>query len=166
MAFSPDPSINHNIASEAHHNGTSNGSFKGVFIGNGSPLVHSCGYMENVRSSSTLPHHNSSLISHFRSWLREKCSLVCLSSPDSDFSNSHRIFSSSIIQDIMTLSGCWKCLHGLLYFDFRDIDKQKLARLVTLPPHPASAQSDPCCDISLNSIPHTIVERGSLIIEP
>ena len=38
-----------------------NGSFKGVLSSNGRPLSPSCGYTENVRSSSTLslPHRNS-----------------------------------------------------------------------------------------------------------
>ena len=44
-----DPSINHNITRNAHHNGTAQWFL--VYIGNGNLLAPSCGYAENVRYS-------------------------------------------------------------------------------------------------------------------
>jgi len=61
MAFAPDPSINHNIASKAHHDGTAQWFFQGSIFKKWNPLIPSCGYMENVRTPglhhATAPDH-------------------------------------------------------------------------------------------------------------
>jgi hypothetical protein len=41
----------------------------------------------------------------------------------------------------------WEGLDGLFYFDFRDVDKQKLGNLLPSLLIQLSARSDPCCDI-------------------
>ena len=51
------------------------------------------------------------------------------------------------------------------YFDFRDVDKQKLSNLLPSLLIQLSARSDPCCDIlSPDSIRYTTVEYGDQAI--
>jgi hypothetical protein len=55
--------------------------------------------------------------------------------------------SSSIVQDIMVLRDSGQASMAYFYFDFRDIDKQKLHDLLRSILIQLSARSDPCCDI-------------------
>src|SRR5258708_2357934 len=70
---------------------------------------------------ATTPDHLS-----FHSWIREKCTLVCPSSAFPPLSIQHIIFSSSIIEDTMALRDAGRASMAYFYFDFRDVDKQKL----------------------------------------
>jgi NACHT domain-containing protein len=83
----------------------------------------------------------------FVSWVREKCPLVCSSSAFPPLSNQHIIFSSSIVEDIMALRDAGRASIAYFYFDFRDVDKQKLQNLLLSLLIQLSAQSDSCCDI-------------------
>jgi hypothetical protein len=56
-------------------------------------------------------------------------------------------FSSSIIQDIIPSNDVGKALIAYFYFDFRDIDKQGLHKLLSSLLIQLSARSDLCCDI-------------------
>src|SRR5207302_112924 len=76
----------------------------------------------------------------------EEHSLVRSSSTCSTLSDSHDGLSSSVIQDIMILNDSGKALMAYFYFDFRDVDKQKLQDLLPSLLIQFSAQSDPCCD--------------------
>ena len=55
--------------------------------------------------------------------------------------------SSSIIQDIMTLCDSGSASMAYFYFDFKDIDKQKLQNVLPSFLIQLSARSDPSCDI-------------------
>jgi NACHT domain len=55
--------------------------------------------------------------------------------------------SSSIIQDIMVLRDAGGASMAYFYFDFRDVDQQKLRDLLRSLLIQLSARSDPCCDI-------------------
>src|SRR5258708_10002539 len=90
---------------------------------------------------ATTPDHLS-----FHSWIREKCTLVCPSSAFPPLSIQHIIFSSSIIQDLMALRDAGRASMAYFYFDFRDVDKQKLCNLLPSLLVQLSARSDACCD--------------------
>jgi len=89
----PDPSINHNIASKAHYNGTSQWFFQK---------------------------------SIYKQWNSAGPFLWIHGKPGSGKS----VLCSSIIQDIMTLCDAGSTCMAYFYFDFRDIDKQKLRDLL------------------------------------
>ena len=91
---------------------------------------------------ATTPDHLS-----FHSWIREKCTLVCPSSAFPPLSIQHIIFSSSIIEDTMALRDAGRASMAYFYFDFRDVDKQKLQNVLPSLLIQLSAQSDSCCDI-------------------
>jgi len=55
--------------------------------------------------------------------------------------------SSSVIQDIMTLHDAGTASIAYFYFDFKDIDKQKLQNLLPSLLIQLSTRSDGCCDI-------------------
>jgi len=55
--------------------------------------------------------------------------------------------SSSVIQDIIALRDTGGASMAYFYFDFRDVDKQKLHNLLPSLLVQLSARSDPCCDI-------------------
>jgi hypothetical protein len=57
------------------------------------------------------------------------------------------LFSSSIIQDIIALRNAGKASMAYFYFDFRDVDKQKLHNLLPSLLIQLSARSDLCCNI-------------------
>ena len=61
-------------------------------------------------------------------------------------SYSHGKLSSSIIQDIITLNNSERVSVAYFYFDFRDVDKQKLQDLLPSLLIQLSALSDSCCD--------------------
>jgi hypothetical protein len=88
-------------------------------------------------------------ISRFCSRIREKCTLVCPSSPFLVLLRPTQLlyFSSSIIQDIIPLRNAGRATLAYFYFDFRDADKQKLHNLLPSLLIQLSAWSDPCCDI-------------------
>src|SRR5712675_338782 len=73
--------------------------------------------------------------------------MVCPPSTFSALSHSHRQLSSSIIQNIFALSDAGRATMAYFYFDFRDIDKQKLQDLLSSLLIQLSAQSDHCYDI-------------------
>jgi len=62
-------------------------------------------------------------------------------------SNQQITFSSSIIEDITALRDAGRASLAYFYFDFRDVDKQKLQNLLPSLLIQLSAQSDLCCDI-------------------
>jgi len=124
------------------------GSFKAVFSTNGSPLVRFCGFTENVRFSQfplcdANPNHLDFVAGSGKSilWL-----VLPPSSPRSALTDSHFELSSSIIQDILTLNDSGMASIAYFYFDFRDVDKQKLQNLLPSLLIQLSARSDPCCD--------------------
>jgi len=105
-----DPSINHNIACKAHHNGTAEWFFQG------------------------------SIFNHWKStgpflWVHGK--------PGSGKS----ILCSSIIQDIIVLRDAGEVTLAYFYFDFRDVDKQKLQNLLPSLLIQFFSRSDPYCDV-------------------
>ncbi|KAF8489007.1 hypothetical protein F5888DRAFT_1213754 [Russula emetica] len=57
------------------------------------------------------------------------------------------VLCSSIIQDIMALRDAGRASMAYFYFDFRDVDKQKLHDLLPSLLIQLSSRSDPCCDI-------------------
>jgi hypothetical protein len=59
----------------------------------------------------------------------------------------HIIFSSSIIEDIMALRDAGRALIAYFYFDFRDVNKQKLQNLLPSLLIQLSSRSDPCREI-------------------
>jgi len=61
--------------------------------------------------------------------------------------DSHGVLSSSIIQDIMTLHDAGRASVAYFYFDFKDVDKQKLQDLLPSLLIQLSARSDARCDI-------------------
>jgi len=61
--------------------------------------------------------------------------------------SSHHRHSSSIIEDIIALRDAAGASVAYFYFDFRDVDKQKLRDLLPSLLVQLSARSDPCCDI-------------------
>jgi hypothetical protein len=65
----------------------------------------------------------------------------------SPLSIQHIFFSSSIIEDIMALCDAGRASIAYFYFDFRDVDKQKLQNVLPSLLIQLSAQSDSCCDI-------------------
>ncbi len=56
-------------------------------------------------------------------------------------------FSSSIIEDIIALRDAGKALIAYFYFDFRDVNKQKLQNLLPSLLIQLSSRSDPCREI-------------------
>ena len=83
----------------------------------------------------------------FYSGIGEKCPLVRPSSTHTVLVKLTPSISSSIIQDIITLRNAGKASMAYFYFDFRDVDKQKLHDLLPSLLIQLSARSDPCCDI-------------------
>jgi len=142
----PDPSINHNIAAKAHHYGTSRWFFQESIFKQWN-TVGSLLWVHGKRAFLYFTSLQFLMISCFRSWIREECSLVCFSSTDPALSNSQRLFSSSIIQDIMTLSEAGSAYMAYFYFDFRDVNKQKLRDLLPFLLIQLSVRSDPCRDV-------------------
>jgi len=61
--------------------------------------------------------------------------------------SSHHRHSSSIIEDIIALRDAAGASVAYFYFDFRDVDKQKLRDLLPSLLVQLSARSDLCCDI-------------------
>jgi len=61
--------------------------------------------------------------------------------------SSHHRHSSSIIEDIIALRDAAGASVAYFYFDFRDVDKQKLRDLLPSLLVQLSARSDPCCDL-------------------
>ncbi|KAN0118150.1 hypothetical protein V8E52_005411 [Russula decolorans] len=105
-----DPSINHNIASKTHHDGTAQWFFQG-----------------NI----------------FNQWKSTGSFLWIHGKPGSGKST----LCSSIIQDIMSLRDAGTASMAYFYFDFRDVDKQRLHNLLPSLLIQLSARSDPCHDI-------------------
>ena len=81
------------------------------------------------------------------SGLRKERVMVRPSSSQIALQYLHGQISSSIIQDIIALHNAGKASMAYFYFDFRDIDKQKLHNLLASFLIQLSARSDPCCDI-------------------
>ena len=59
----------------------------------------------------------------------------------------HCQLSSSIIEDILAFYDSGRASMAYFYFDFRDVDKQKLHNLLPSLLIQLSARSDPCCNI-------------------
>ena len=94
----------------------------------------------NFRSATSI------LLPRFHSRFREEHSLVRPSSTRSTLSRLHGVLSSSIIQDVMTLDDSGRASVAYFYFDFRDVNKQKLQDLLLSLLIQLSAGSDSCCD--------------------
>jgi len=62
-------------------------------------------------------------------------------------SNQHITFSSSIIENIIALRDAGRASLAYFYFDFRDVDKQKLQDVLPSLLIQLSSRSDPCHDI-------------------
>ena len=125
-----------------------NGSFKAVYSINGNLLTPSYGYTENVRyfRPSLFTKRQLLIISKFCSRIRQKYSLVRLPLTRSILVNLTASISSSIIEDIIALRDAGKASMAYFYFDFRDVDKQKLRNLLPSLLIQLSARSDSCCD--------------------
>jgi hypothetical protein len=87
------------------------------------------------------------IISRLCSGIGQEYLLVRLSSALSTLVELISSFSSSIIQDIMTLRDTGTASMAYFYFDFRDFDKQKLHNLLPSLLIQLAAFSDPCCDV-------------------
>jgi len=85
--------------------------------------------------------------------------MVCPPSICSVLQYLHRQLSSSIIQDIFALSDAGRASIAYFYFDFRDIDKQKLQDLLPSLLIQLSARSDHCCDT--HSQLYLVHDRGT-----
>src|SRR5713226_179614 len=90
----------------------------------------------------TTPHH----LSFSFSWVGENCPLVCPSSFP-PLSDQQITFSSSIIEDIIALRDAGRASLAYFYFDFRDVNKQKLQNLLPSLLIQLSSRSHPCHDI-------------------
>ncbi|KAH9988610.1 hypothetical protein BJV77DRAFT_732029 [Russula vinacea] len=123
----PDPSINHNVACKAHHNGTAQWFFQG---------------------------------SIFNQWKSTGSFLWVHGKPGSGKS----ILCSSIIQDITALCDGGRASMAYFYFDFKDIDKQKLSNLLPSLLIQLSARSDPVVIYFPDFILHTTEEYGNPVI--
>jgi hypothetical protein len=134
-----------------------NGSFKVPSLINGDPLVTFCGYMENVRSLCPSSHYSLSFFDFVAGSGKSVLWFVLLRF-FSALSPSHRQFRSSIIQYIFALSDAGRANMAYFYFDFRDINKQKLQDLLPSLLIQLSARSDHCCDI-LSQL-HSVHDRG------
>ena len=123
------------------------GSFKAPSSSNGNPLVPSCGCTENVRSIYLA--HTGQLLTISPGYLAGsgKSILWLVLLRLVPLCNSRTGLSSSIIQDIIVLRDAGSASLAYFYFDFRDIDKQKLHNLLPSLLIQLSARSDPCCDI-------------------
>ena len=131
------------------------GFFKVKYSMIGSLSVPSCGYMENVCSFG--PHSATS--DHLDFVAGSGKSVLWLVLPRLlPPTPSHNEPSSSIIQDIMTLYNAERASMAYFYFDFKDIDKQKLSNLLPSLLIQLSARSNPCCDI-LSQL-YSVHDRG------
>ncbi len=144
----PDPSINHNIACKAHHNGTAQwflqGSIFDEWKSTGSFLwIHG---KRALLLTFSVPRSHL-IITRLYSGIRQKYTLVCPSSTCSTLLELTSSSSSSIIQNIIALRDAGRASMGFFYFDFRDVDKQKLHNLLPSLLIQLSSRSDSCCDI-------------------
>jgi hypothetical protein len=156
-----DPSTNQNIACKARHKGTAEWFFRGRTFSQWKS-TDSLLWIHGKRVSHlafTVRQRVTLIFSCSYSGVREKCPVV---RPSSDTFNPYEIdiiiFSSSIIQDITSLSDAGRALLVYFYFDFRDADKQKLHDLLPSLLIQLSARSDPCCGI-LSQL-YTAHDRG------
>jgi hypothetical protein len=126
-----------------------NGSFEEVFSTSGNPMAPSCGYMANVRPLSVYHTTSSDYPDHFSIVQRDLARVFSGSSslPWSPLGNLRRRLSSSIIQDVLAMREAGMASVAYFYFDFRDIDKQKLQNLLPSFLIQLSAQSNSCCDV-------------------
>ncbi len=122
----------------------------GVSSPNGSPMRHSCGSTENVRSLTFLVRRTLMPTSY--SGLREEHTLVCPYQTQSSFV-TYLWVSSTIIQDIVALRDNGLASMAYFYFDFRDVDKQNRCDLLPSLIIQLSNQSHRHCDI-LNDLYH------------
>ena len=84
-------------------------------------------------------------MSYYCSGVRKKCCLVRPSTL-STLVRMTLLFSSSIIQHIVALRDAGKASSAYFYFDFRDVDKQKLCDVLPSLLVQLSARSDARCD--------------------
>ena len=140
----PDSSTNHNIACNAHHEGTATWFFRGSIFEEwrSKPSIL---WIHGKRKLPSLftPSHLSVLCSS--SGLRQECALV------SSFSVIIKVvaevtISSGIIEDIKSLQKTGSAYLAYFYCDFRDKDKQSRRNLVFSILWQLATQSDPCCD--------------------
>ena len=145
----PDPSINHNVARKVHHDGTSQWFFQGSIFKEwkfaGSFLwIHG-------KRAFLLPFTIQQFLTSLNTVAGSGKSILRFVGPGPSFTRSSKrsrliSSSSSIIQDILALHDPGMVSIAYFYFDFRDVDKQKLQNLLSSLLIQLSARSDPCCD--------------------
>jgi hypothetical protein len=107
--------------------------------------------MENVRSiPGPLPSGYPLMAIYDCSWIRKKRTLVCEFSIAFVRSDQCPSVSSSVIQDIDTMCKAGNASMAYFYFDFRDVNKQRLRDLVCSLLIQFSTHSAPHCDILSN----------------
>ena len=141
-----DPSTNHNIARKAQHDGTAVWLFQGRIIiewkSAGSLL-----WIHGKRAFLSVIISGKQLLtdSDYLSGLWEKRHLVRFPSS----SSYHDLFSasSSVIQNVMTVSEAGSSIMAYFYFDFKDLRKQTCHDLLLSLVSQLSTRSSPCCAI-------------------
>ena len=121
------------------------GSSKAVCLMNGSRRALFYGSMANVRSSDSSPIGPSSPSTFSAGSGKTILWLVVVQLLR--FDKLSLPYSSSIVQDIVTLSEAGSVSMAYFYFDFRDLDKQHIRSLLPSLLIQLSAQSEPCRDI-------------------
>ena len=158
-----DPSINHNIARKAHHNGTASWFFQGSifkqwkFSARELPWIHKRGdfpllWIHGKRMFLFIitPHPTHSNICsglRLRSQVKPSCGISCYCCVHSLKLSP----SSGIIEDIMTQHGVGLAIMAYFYCDFRD-EKMRISRTAVTSSSESSelcAQSNLCYDDSI-----------------
>jgi hypothetical protein len=144
----PDPSTNHNIARNSHHEGTATWFFQWSIFeewkSNPSLLwIHGKGTLFLLPYRCTI----HSFLSLQLAPERASCGLLFLKPP---LPRLMRSISSAVIEQIRTLCDAGLASMAYFYFDFRDKDKKNHRNLLLSLLLQLSAQSDICCSILSN----------------
>jgi hypothetical protein len=143
----PDPSTNHNIACDLHHGESAQWFFQGSMFGEWK-LTGSLLWIYGKRMYFSKFHRSSLITGRVLSGLGEDHHLVRHHSPGTLRLDELSLpYSSSIIQNIVTLSEAGLASMAYFYFDFRDLDKQHIRNLLPSLLIQLSAQSEPRRDI-------------------
>jgi len=151
--FLPDPSLNHNIARGAHHEGTTAWFFEKIFrkwkpvpktTETGSLL-----WIYGKRASCSTASPTTSDSNCISSWFRQEHPMV-----RGSFINPSELpmssVSSSIIEYIAAIAATSEALLAYFYFYFRNVNKQHLHDLIPSLLIQFSAHLGPRCDILLH----------------
>ena len=142
----PDPSANYNIATDAHHIGTTQWFFQGSIFKDWRSTGSFLWIHGNRTSLLAFPILFLLIASQFCSGLGKDHFLVC---------HPHLIHlidltfpaSSSIIRDVMELRDARESIVIYFYFDFKDAGKQNRNNLLLSLLAQLAVRSDPCCEI-------------------